>query len=123
MGLKQLLIDELETAKMSGLNDLQGEDASRLRTCQKNIWLQDVATAAVGGEHGVVGADVRVVRILKLDTGYLCARKPHWFGITSSPCSCDCCSWIHLAQDIQMELDDCLNVQGIEHLNHAAYFC
>ena len=65
MGLKQLLIDELETAKMFGFDNLQGEDASCLRTCQKNIWLQDVATAAVGGEHGVVGADVWVVWILK----------------------------------------------------------
>ena len=121
MGLKQLLVDELETAKMSGFDDLQGEDASCLRTCQKNIWLQDVATAAVGSEHGVVGADVRVVRILEVDTCHLCARKPHWFGITWSPCSCACCSWIHLAKDIPMELDECLNVQG--HLNHAVYFC
>ena len=65
MRFKELFIDELETAKMSGFDNLQGEDASRLRTSQKNIWLQDVATAAVGSEHCVVGADVRAVRILE----------------------------------------------------------
>ena len=85
MRFKELFIDELETAKMSGLNDLQGEDASCLRTCQKNIWLQDVATAAVGGEHGVVGADIRQVLpavVVEVESYYLCSSKPHWLGIT-----------------------------------------
>ena len=85
MGLKQLLIDELETAKMSGLNDLQGEDASCLRTCQKNIWLQDIATSAIGGEHGVVGADIRQVLpavVVEVESYYLSSSKPHWLGIT-----------------------------------------
>ena len=85
MGLKQLLIDELETAKMSGFDDLQGEDASCLRTCQKNIWLQDVATAAVGSEHCVVGADIRQVlpaAVVEVESYYLGSSKPHWLGIT-----------------------------------------
>ena len=85
MRFKELFIDELETAKMFGFDNLQGEDASCLRTCQKNIWLQDVATAAVGSEHCVVGADIRQVlpaAVVEVESYNLCSSKLHWLGIT-----------------------------------------
>ena len=65
MGLKELLIDVFKSSKMSGFNDLQGDNAGCFRTCQQHIGLQDIATAAVGGKHGIVGADVRVLGILE----------------------------------------------------------
>ena len=119
MRLKELLIDVLESAKMSGFNDLQGDDAGCFGSCQQHSWLQNIAAAAVGGEHGVVGLDVRAAGCLVVETNELGSREPHGFGIITWPK--DPVHGGDLAQDVLVELDDGFYGVHIDNPKHSLH--
>ena len=85
MGLKELLIDVFKSSKMSCFNDLQGDDAGCFGTSRQHIGLQNIATAAIGGKHGIVGLDVCTAGCLMVEAYKLGAREPHGFGINFQP--------------------------------------
>ena len=77
MRLEELLVYVLERPKMSGFNDLQGDDARCFRSCQQHIWLENISAVAIGGKHGIVGLNVGGAGVLVVNTNQLGAREPH----------------------------------------------
>ena len=100
---------------MSGFNDLQGDDAGCFRTSQKHIGLQNIATVAVGGKHGIVGLNVCAAGCLMVEANNLGAREPHGFGINVRP---ETAPGVDLAQDVHVELDD--GFDGV-HINNPTH--
>ena len=118
MRLEELLIDVLESSKMSGFNDLQGNDAGCFGTCQKHVGLQNIATAAVGGKHGIVGLNVSAAGCLVVEADKLGAREPHRFGINFRE---ETAPGVDLAQDVHVELDDGFDSVHIDNPNHSRH--
>ena len=119
MRLEELLIYVLECPKMSGFNDLQGDDARCFRSCQQHIWLENISAVAIGGKHGIVGLNVGGAGILVVNTNQLGAREPHGLRITFWP---ETVPGVDIAQNVLVELDDVFNVVHIHNPKHSVHF-